>query len=53
MKVTTMLWDASGDSWTKFGVLSQPAWVLMDKAGKTLAAQGGPIPYDDVLKALK
>jgi thioredoxin-related protein len=53
IKVTTMLWDASGDSWAKLGVLGQPAWVLMDKSGKTLGASTGSIPYADILKAVQ
>jgi thioredoxin-related protein len=53
IKITKMLWDSTGESWTKFGIVAQPAWALMDKTGKTLAAQTGAIPYEDVLKAIK
>jgi hypothetical protein len=53
MKVTTMLWDATGDSWVKLNIPGQPAWLLMDKSGKTLGASTGAIPYADILKAVQ
>jgi thiol-disulfide isomerase/thioredoxin len=53
LKVTKMVWDSTGTSWEKLGIPGQPAWLLMDKAGKTLAADTGGIPYEDVLKSLK
>jgi hypothetical protein len=48
-----MLWDASGVSWDKLNIPGQPAWLLMDKSGKTLASSTGAIPYEDILKAVK
>jgi hypothetical protein len=53
MKATTMLWDATGESWVKLNIPGQPAWLLMDKSGKTLGASTGSIPYADILKAVQ
>ena len=48
-----LLWDKTGKSWTELGIPAQPAWLLLDKAGKTIASDTGAIPYEDVLKSLE
>ncbi len=53
IKVATMLWDASGESWQKLNIPAQPAWLLMDKSGKTLDSGTGSIPYPDIVKAVQ
>ncbi len=48
-----MLWDASGVSWDMLNIPAQPAWLLIDKSGKSLGSSTGAIPYEDILKAVK
>lgn len=47
-----LLWDATGTSWVKLGVPSQPAWVLIATDGTVLDSNVGTIPYTAVLKAI-
>ncbi len=48
----TMLWDESFESWLQLGVRGQPAGMLFAADGTLIGRWSGPIPEDDVLKAL-
>ena len=48
----TMLWDESFESWLELGVRGQPAGMLFAADGSLIRRWSGPIPEDDVLKAL-
>jgi hypothetical protein len=52
VKSFPMYWDKTGQSWTKLGVPTQPAWFLIASDGTVLDAQLGSIPYAKVLKAI-
>jgi hypothetical protein len=45
-----MYWDETFESWTAFGVSSQPAAVLLSPSGEQLGAWRGMFPIDDVLE---
>ncbi len=40
-----MIYDVSFQSWRQFGVTSQPYWVLYDRDGAPVAAQGGAVDW--------
>jgi hypothetical protein len=44
-----MYWDETFESWSAFGIASQPAAVLLDAGGEPLGAWRGMFPEDDVL----
>lgn len=45
-----MYWDETFESWSAFGVSSQPAAVLLAADGEPLAAWRGMFPIDEVLE---
>ena len=47
-----LLWDKTGESWTKLGIPAQPAWMLVGTDGAVIDAQLGSIPYKAVLAAI-
>jgi hypothetical protein len=49
MTEVTMLWDESFESWSAFGVRSQPAAILFDARGKPLQAWLGPFDEAEAL----
>jgi thioredoxin-related protein len=52
VKNVKMYWDASGTSWDYFGVLGQPAAILMDKDGNPVETWTGYLENDEVLAAI-
>ncbi len=45
-----MYWDETGESWIAFGVVSQPAAVLLSPTGEILGGWLGMFPTDEVLR---
>jgi thiol-disulfide isomerase/thioredoxin len=45
-----MYWDDTFESWTAFGVSSQPAAALLSADGEVLAGWRGMFPVDEVLE---
>ncbi len=43
--------DANGSLWNDFGVRAQPAWVFIDRTGKTTIAFG-PQPVEELRERL-
>jgi thiol-disulfide isomerase/thioredoxin len=45
----TMLWDETFESWTPFGVRSQPSFIVLDRDGNSLGGWTGGFPEDEVV----
>ena len=45
-----MYWDETFESWTTFGIASQPAAVLLSADGEPLGGWLGNFPRDEVLE---
>ena len=45
-----MYWDETFESWTTFGIASQPAAILLSPEGEPLAGWLGGFPEDEVLQ---
>lgn len=46
----TMLWDPSFESWREFGILGQPAAILLDRQGRQLGNWFGRFDQQRVLE---
>lgn len=48
-----MTWDASFETWSYYGISSQPNAILVTPSGETIEAWAGRLSTDDVLEAIE
>ena len=48
-----MTWDASFETWSYYGVSSQPNAILVTATGEPIASWAGRLSTDDVLEAIE
>lgn len=48
-----MTWDASFETWSHYGISSQPNAILVTRSGETIESWAGRLSTDDVLEAIE
>ncbi|MDA3038762.1 MAG: hypothetical protein O3C27_04375 [Actinomycetota bacterium] len=48
-----MTWDASFETWSYYGVSSQPQAILLSAEGEPIASWAGRLSIDEVLDAIE